>query len=60
MVNEEFKIEKKGEIPENAMQINVSNLTYKKSNPMIGLYLKLENNNEMKKEIKPNKNGIID
>ena len=42
------------------MRINVSNLTYTKSNPMVVLNLKLEDNNEMKKEIKPNKNGIID
>ena len=61
MVNEEHKIEKKNEnIPEYVMRINVSNLTYTKSNPMVVLYLKLEENNEMKKEIKPNKNGVID
>ena len=61
MVNEEHKKEKINEnIPEYVMRINVSNLTYTKSNPMVVLYLKLENNNEMKKEIKPNKNGIID
>lgn len=58
--NEEYKIEKiNKDIPENVMRINVSNLTYIKSNPMIVLYLKLEENNEMKKEIKPkSKNGI--
>ena len=61
LVFEEHKIEKKNEsIPEYVMRINVSNLTYTKSNPMVVLYLKLEDNTEMKKEIKPNKNGIID
>ena len=60
MSNEEYKIEKiNQDIPENVMRINVSNLTYTKSNPMVVLYLKLDENNEKKKEIKPkNENGI--
>lgn len=60
MSNEEYKIEKiNQDIPENVMRINVSNLTYTKSNPMVVLYLKLDENNEKKKEIKPqNENDI--
>ena len=54
--DEEFKIEKINEdIPENVIHINVSNLTYTKSNPLITLNLSSEDYN-LTKEIKDNIN----
>ena len=47
------------DIPENIMRINVSNLTYSKSNPLIILNLKVNDNIIMKKEIKGKKNKDI-
>ena len=50
--NEEYKKEiVNEEIPENVLRISVNNLTYTKSNPMILLYMKLDNN-ELSREIK--------
>ena len=47
------------DIPENIMRINVSNLTYSKSNPLIILNLKINDDINLKKEIKSkNNNGI--
>ena len=47
------------DIPENIMRINVSNLTYSKSNPLIILNLKINDNSNLKKEIKGKTNGDI-
>ena len=47
------------DIPENIMRINVSNLTYSKSNPLIILNLKINDNVNLKKEIKGKKNVDI-
>ena len=57
--NEEYDIEKiNKDIPENIMRINVSNLTYTKSNPLVILSLKFGDIN-MTKEIKgKNKDDI--
>ena len=57
--NEEYKIEKINEdIPKNVMRININNLTYSKSNPLIIINLKFDNI-DMKKEIKAkNRNHI--
>ena len=53
MKSEEYQMEIINEdIPENIMRINVSNLTYSKSNPLIILNLKINDNNNLKKEIK--------
>ena len=52
MQQEEYKIVKENEdIPENVMRITVNNLTYKKSNPLVVLQIKI-NNTEKTKEIK--------
>ena len=48
------------DIPENIMRINVSNLTYSKSNPLIILNLKVNDNIVRKKEIKGKNNKDID
>ena len=47
------------DIPENKMRINVSNLTYSKSNPLIILNLNVNDNTILKKEIKGKKNSDI-
>lgn len=47
------------DIPENIMHINVSNLTYSKSNPLIILNLNVNDNIILKKEIKGKKNSDI-
>jgi hypothetical protein len=60
MKSEEYQMEIINEdIPENIMRINVSNLTYSKSNPLIILNLKINDNVNLKKEIKGKKNGDI-
>ena len=52
MQMEEYQIVKENEdIPENVMRITVNNLTYKKSNPLVILQIKI-NNTEKSKEIK--------
>ena len=59
--NEEYQIEKiNDDIPKNVMRININNLTYSKSNPLIIINLKFDNI-DMKKEIKAkNRNDIND
>ena len=47
------------DIPENIMRINISNLTYSKSNPLIILNLNVNDNIILKKEIKGKKNSDI-
>jgi hypothetical protein len=60
MKSEEYQMEIINEdISENIMRINVSNLTYSKSNPLIILNLKINDDNNMKKEIKGKNNGDI-
>ena len=58
--NEDYKIEKiNKDIPENTIRISVSDLTYTKSNPLIRVNLKSDNNVINSKEIKgKNKNDI--
>ena len=60
MKSEEYQMEIINEdIPENIMRINVSDLTYSKSNPLIILNLKINDNTIMSKEIKGKKNTDI-
>ena len=47
------------DIPENIIRINVNNLTYSKSNPLIILNLKIDDDTNMRKEIKGKINSDI-
>ena len=58
--NEEYKVEKVNEnIPDNTLKINVSNLSYTKSNPIIILNLKSDDNIIRTNEIKGKTNNDI-
>ena len=60
IVHEECKTEKiNEEIPENVIRISVGNLTYKKSNPLVTLFID-EKNINLKKEIKDDINETFD
>ena len=57
---EEYQMQKiNNDIPENIIRINISNLTYSKSNPLIILNLKINDDINMMKEIKGKNNNDI-